>query len=63
MIDVLGEKMYDTKEVCEMFKIKIPTLRKFIKAGAIIPVKMPPRNYFPEAEVKRFLEYLKYRKQ
>lgn len=61
MIEILGEKLHTSKEVCDMFKFKEATLRKFINAGAITPTKIPPRNYFSEPEVRRLLEHLKTR--
>ena len=46
--------LYTVKEAAEMLSVSVPSINRFIKAKALIPVKLHNRTLFGMEELKRF---------
>ena len=46
--------LYTVKEAAEMLSVSVPSINRFIKAKALIPVKLHHRTLFGMEELKRF---------
>ena len=49
-------KVYELKEVCELLKINLRVLRRYIKDGEIKASKIGRKYIITEANLKEFLE-------
>lgn len=49
-------KVYELKEVCELLKINLRVLRRYIKDGKIKASKIGRKYIITEAHLKEFLE-------
>ena len=46
--------LYTVKEAAEMLSVSVPSINRFIKVKALIPVKLHNRTLFGMEELKRF---------
>lgn len=46
--------LFTVKEAAEMLSVSVPSINRFIKAKALIPVKLHNRTLFGMEELKRF---------
>lgn len=49
-------KVYDLKEVCELLKMNIQTIRKYIREGKLKASKVGTHYMITEEAIKEFLE-------
>jgi Helix-turn-helix domain len=49
---VPNKELYDTAELCQIFKIERSTLQRWFVAKKLTPIKIIGRNYVASAELK-----------
>lgn len=57
MLEIAGTKLYDLKEVCEMFDANIQTVRQWIKSGKLPAKKIGRAYYCSEEDLKKFIAH------
>jgi excisionase family DNA binding protein len=54
--ELMNKKLLDSKEVCEILGISLPTLRRWMMRGDIKHVKVSKYIRFPSAEIFRLVQ-------